>query len=97
MMPTTVTVRLWSYWLRARQSEFGGFDSQGGGTGNFSLLHRCVHTGSRAHSAFCPMGDGGSSLGMERPGHESDHLPPSGGEVGSAWRYTSTPPIRPMA
>jgi hypothetical protein len=32
-------------------------------------------------------------LGVKRPGHEDDHLPPSGAEVKNAWSYTFTPPI----
>jgi hypothetical protein len=36
---------------------------------------------------------GALSLGVKRPGRESDHLPPSSAEV-NEWSYTSTPPIR---
>jgi hypothetical protein len=38
---------------------------------------------------------GALSLGVERPGRETDHSPQSRAEVNSAWSYTSTPPIRP--
>jgi len=34
------------------------------------------------------------SLGLKRPGRESDHSPPHSAEVKKAWGYTSTPPIR---
>jgi hypothetical protein len=36
---------------------------------------------------------GGLSLGVMRPGRETDHSPPSSAEVKNAWSYTSTPPI----
>jgi hypothetical protein len=34
------------------------------------------------------------SLGLKRPGRETDHLSPSSADVKSVWSYTSTPPIR---
>jgi hypothetical protein len=34
---------------------------------------------------------GALSLGVKRPGRETDHSPPSSTEVRNAWRYTSTP------
>jgi hypothetical protein len=37
---------------------------------------------------------GALSLGVKRPGRESDHSPPSSDEVKNAWSYTSTPTIR---
>jgi hypothetical protein len=46
------------------------------GDGNFSLHHR-VQTGSGAHPASYPMGNGVSSPGVKRPGREADHSPPS--------------------
>jgi hypothetical protein len=36
---------------------------------------------------------GALSLGIERPGREADHLPPSGSDVGNVWIYTSIPPL----
>jgi hypothetical protein len=36
---------------------------------------------------------GALSLGVERPGCEADHSPPSSAEVQNSWRYTSTPLI----
>jgi hypothetical protein len=63
--------------------------------GNFSLHHR-VQTGSGAHPASDPMGTRGSFPGVKRPGRDVDPSPYSA-EVKNAWRYTSTPPIRPMA
>jgi len=59
-------------------------------TGFLSLRYR-VQTGSVAHPASCPMGTGGSYLGVKRPGHEADHSPPSSAEVINAWSYLSTP------
>jgi len=44
---------------------------------NFSLHHR-VQTG---HSASYSMGNMGSVLGVERPGREADHSPPTSAEV----------------
>jgi hypothetical protein len=32
------------------------------------------------------------SLGVNRPGHETGHLPPASTEVKKMWIYTSTPP-----
>jgi hypothetical protein len=37
------------------------------------------------------MGSGGSSLGLKRPGCESDHSHPPSAEVNNAWSYTSAP------
>jgi hypothetical protein len=59
------------------------------GAGNFSLYHR-VQNGSGAHPASYPMGIGDLSLGLRRPGRESDHSTPSSAEV-NVWSYTSTP------
>jgi hypothetical protein len=42
------------------------------GAGNFSLHHR-VQNGSGAHPAPYPMGTRGLSLGVKRPGRETDH------------------------
>jgi hypothetical protein len=33
------------------------------------------------------------SLGVKRPGRETDHLPPSSAEIKNVWSFTSTPPI----
>jgi hypothetical protein len=42
----------------------------------------CVHTGSGAHPALCPMGTGGPFLGGKaRPGRDADHSPASSAEV----------------
>jgi hypothetical protein len=37
------------------------------------------------------MGTGGSFAGVQRPGHEADHSPPSSAEVKKTFVYTSTP------
>jgi hypothetical protein len=37
---------------------------------------------------------GALSLGVERPGLEADHSPPTNSEVKNAWSYTSAPPVR---
>jgi hypothetical protein len=50
------------------------------GTKKFSLLHS-VQTGSGAHSAFYPMGAGGSYHGGKAAGIEADFSPPSSTEV----------------
>jgi hypothetical protein len=34
---------------------------------------------------------GAISVGVQRPGREADHSPPSNAEVKNAWSYTSTP------
>jgi hypothetical protein len=42
----------------------------------------CVHTGSEAHPASCPMGTGGPFPGGKaRPGRDADHSPLSSAEV----------------
>jgi hypothetical protein len=42
----------------------------------------CVQTGSGAHPASYPMGNGGPfPRGKARPGRDADHLPPSSAEV----------------
>jgi hypothetical protein len=48
--------------------------------GNFSL-HRRVQNGSGTHPASYAMGTRGSFLGVNRPGREADHSPPSNAEV----------------
>jgi hypothetical protein len=40
---------------------------------------------------------GALSLGVKRPGHETDHSPPSSAEVKNASNYTSTPQYAFMA
>jgi hypothetical protein len=47
---------------------------------DFSFLHR-VQTGHGFHPASYPMGTGGSSPRVNRPGHEADYSPPSSVEV----------------
>jgi hypothetical protein len=55
---------------------------------DFSLLHR-GQTGSGAHSASYPMGTGGDSRGIKRPGREANHSP-SSAEVKNGG---ATPPL----
>jgi hypothetical protein len=50
------------------------------GVRHFSLLYS-IQTDSGAHSASCPVGNGGSFPGVKRPGREADHSPPSSAEV----------------
>jgi hypothetical protein len=35
------------------------------------------------------------SPGLQRPGHEADHSPPTSAEVKKMWSYTSSPPQTP--
>jgi hypothetical protein len=76
--------------MKSRGSSVGmalgyGLDDRGSrfrflaGAGNFSL--QCVHNGSGAHPASCPMGTRGSFPWIKRPGREADHSPPSSAEV----------------
>jgi hypothetical protein len=44
-----------------------------------------------------PWVPGTLSLGVERPGREADHSPPSSAEVKNAWNYNSTPQYTFMA
>jgi hypothetical protein len=36
---------------------------------------------------------GALSLGVEQPGYEADHTPPSSAKVKNVWSYTAIPPI----
>jgi hypothetical protein len=63
------------------------------GAGNSSLRHR-VQTGSGAHPVSYPVGTGGLSLGVKRPGRESDHSPPSSAEVKECVKLYLHSPIR---
>jgi hypothetical protein len=45
-----------------------------------NYLH-VVQTGSGAHPASYPVGTGGASPGVKRPGSEADHSPPSSAGV----------------
>jgi hypothetical protein len=61
------------------------------GAGYFSARHR-FQTDYGAHSAFCSMDIGGGgflSATVERPEHETEHIPPVSVKV-NAWSYTST-------
>jgi hypothetical protein len=69
------------YWLDDRGSKVPFL----AGAGNFSLHHR-VQNGSGAQ--WLP---GALSLGINVPGREADHSPPSSAEVKNEWSYTSTP------
>jgi hypothetical protein len=40
---------------------------------------------------------GALSLGVKRPGSETDHSPPSSAEIKNTWSYTSTPQYAFMA
>jgi hypothetical protein len=54
---------------------------------------RKVQTGSGAHPASYSMDTGILFRGIQRPGREADHSPPSSAEVRNEWSYTSNPPI----
>jgi hypothetical protein len=55
----------------------------------------CVQTGSGAHPASCPMGNGGPSPGGEaRPGRDTDHLPHLLPRSWMSRSYTSSPSLR---
>jgi hypothetical protein len=43
-------------------------------------------------TASHPMGTGDPSRGIKRPGHETDHSPPSSAEDMNSWSYIFTPP-----
>jgi hypothetical protein len=64
--------------------------------GNFSL-HHCVQVSRPVLGPTQPpiqRVPRPLSLGVKRPGRESDHSPPSSAEVKTAWNYTSNSPIR---
>jgi hypothetical protein len=59
-----------------------GLDDRGSIPGRGRGFCPCVHTGSEAHPASCPMGTGGPFPGGKaRPGSDADHSPPSSAEV----------------
>jgi hypothetical protein len=60
------------------------------------FLH-VLQIGSGAHPASYIMGNRGSLPGVERPGHEADHSPPTSAEVKKTWIYTFTPQYAFMA
>jgi hypothetical protein len=60
------------------------------GAKDFSLSHH-IQTGSGAHLASYPMGNGILSPGVKRMGREADHSPPSSAEIKKEWSYISTP------
>jgi hypothetical protein len=64
-----------NYWLTTEGPEFESKWGQ-----EFSLLH-VVQAGSEVHPTSYPMGIGGSSPGVKRPGREVDHSPPTSAEV----------------
>jgi hypothetical protein len=75
-----------SDWLRA-----GRLRGRSSSPGRVSFLH-VVQTGSGAHQASHTKGTGGSFPGVNLPGREADHSPPTSAEVKKTWIYTSTPP-----
>jgi hypothetical protein len=60
---------------------------------NFSLRHR-AQTGSGTHPTSYPMGTGGLSLWVKRPGREDDHSPPSSADVKECVKLYLHSPIR---
>jgi hypothetical protein len=63
------------------------------GAVDFYLLKN-VQTGYGAQPASSSMSTGlFFFLGVKRPGHEFDHIPPSAAEVKNEWSYTSAPPV----
>jgi hypothetical protein len=78
-----VATRLW-----AGQQEVLGFDSrQGLGIFLFSTVSTPALGPTQPPIKWVPQA---LSLGVQRPGHESDHSPPSSAEVKNAW---SIPPL----
>jgi hypothetical protein len=59
---------------------------------DFCLLHN-VHTGSEAHPVSCSVGTKVLCRGVQRPGREVDHPPPSSARFKNEWSYNSTHPI----
>jgi hypothetical protein len=77
--------------LKSRNNSVGialsyGMDDRGfgvrfpTGAGNVSLHHR-VQNGSETHPAPIQRVPGALSLGVKRPGRETDHSPPSSAEI----------------
>jgi hypothetical protein len=67
-----------------------GFDSwQGQGIFLFTTASRPAPGPNQSLIKWAP--------GINRPGREADHSPPSSTEIKIAWNYTSTPPYAFMA
>jgi hypothetical protein len=78
------------YWLDDRAI---GARSPAGAKDFYSLL--CVHTGSGAHPASCPMGTGDPFPGDKaRPRRDADHSPHLVPRSGMSRCYNSSPPKR---
>jgi hypothetical protein len=60
----------------------GGRSSSPGRVKNFLSV---TQTASGAHPASYPMGKESLSLGIQRPGHEADHSPPTSAKVKKTW------------
>jgi hypothetical protein len=55
------------------------------------VISEIVNNAFGAHPASYPVGAGGFTLRVKRPGLEADHSPLSSADVKKEWRYTSTP------
>jgi hypothetical protein len=72
-----------------------GFECrQGLGIFIFTTLFRPALGTTQTSIQWVP---GALSLGLKRPGRETDHSPPCSAEVKNAWRYTTTPQYAFMA
>jgi hypothetical protein len=58
------------------------------------FFRHLVQTGSEAHPASYPMGDGGPFPGVNLPGREADHSPPSSAGVKECMELYLHSPIR---
>jgi hypothetical protein len=65
--------------------------------GSRIFISQIVQIGSGVHPTSYTMGTGGTFPGVNRPGREADHLPPTSVEVKKMWIKTSTPPYVFMA
>jgi hypothetical protein len=59
---------------------------------NFSLLH-ITWISTETHPVLYSLCTRGSSLGVQQPGSQTNHSPPSDAEVGNKWSYISTPTV----
>jgi hypothetical protein len=90
----------WPRGLRHELSSLRSRDSVVGIATGYGRVKNFLHvaqTGSRVHPTSYPMGTGGFSSGVKRPGHEADHSPQASAEVTKMWIDTSAPPYIFMA
>jgi hypothetical protein len=83
-----------SDWLRSGRPEVPSSSPGRGRDCLFSTTFRLALGPTQPNIQWVP---GSLSLGVERPGRETDHSPPTSAEVKNKWMYTTIPPYVFMA